>query len=137
MNKLNLVLLMHLLLFFGCSKDDKIGAFDYDINLLYGKWRITHVEQNDGTYLNVSSTLAEQYFKPTYATFNSNGSYSGSGEFGSGLGIYKAEGKTITTYINGQEYLLYDVLMLSGTNAELKMYEKGSSASVKIKVVKQ
>ena len=139
MKKLNLffILTVFSLLFVGCSKDDDIKNFEYDLNLLYGKWRITHVEQINGSYLNVTSSVAESVFKPTYSTFYSDGTYSGSGEFGNGSGTFKAESKTIITYVDGQEYLRYDVLMLSESNAELKMYEKGNATSVKIKVAKQ
>ena len=125
-----------MLAFAGCSKDDE-PKFDYDLALLYGKWRITHVMQNTGNYLDVTTTVAEQVFNPTYATFNSDGTYSGSGEFGNGSGTYKTAGKTIITYVGGEEYLWYDVLSLTGTNAELKMYEKGDDASILIKVEKQ
>lgn len=106
----------------GCSKEEGTG-FDYDVNLLYGKWRVTHVMQNTGSYLDVTTSVAESVFEPTYATFNSDGTYSGSGEFGNGSGTYKAVGKTIVTYIGGEEYLRYNIVSLSGTKAELEMYE--------------
>jgi uncharacterized lipoprotein NlpE involved in copper resistance len=120
----------------GCDKDDD-PKFDYDMELLYGKWRITHVEQKDGSMFDVTTPIAERVFKPTYITFNKGGSYSGSGEFGNGSGTYTATGKTIITYVDGQEYLRYDVLSLTGENAEIKMYEKGDDASMKLRVAKQ
>lgn len=138
MKKILLLLAIVLpLVFAGCSKDDKDPAFDYEISLLHGKWRVTHVMQSDGEYLDVTTSLAERVFKPTYATFNADGSYTGTGEFGDGSGTFKAIGKTITTYVNGSEYLKYDVVSLNGTNAELTMRETGQSATLKIKVAKQ
>ncbi|MDR2009949.1 MAG: lipocalin family protein [Bacteroidales bacterium] len=132
----SMLMLVSVILFSGCSDDDDNG-FDYDVNLLIGKWRVTHVEQKDGSYFDVTSSIAESVFEPTYATFNSNGTYSGSGEFGNGSGTYTAVGKTIITKVGGDEYLRYDVLALSGNECELKMYEKGDDASLKIKCKKQ
>lgn len=66
----------------GCSKDKKKNGFDYPIETLYGTWRVTHVEQKDGTMFDVTTPIAEKVFKPTYATFNADGTYSGHGAFG-------------------------------------------------------
>lgn len=124
--------------FSGCSKDDEPqNGFDYPLEMLYGTWRVTHVEQKDGTMFDVTTSVAEMVFKPTYATFNVDGTYSGRGYFGNGSGTYKALGKTITCFIDGTEYLKYDVLSLSGTQCELKMYESGSTSSIKIRCKKQ
>lgn len=123
--------------FSSCSKDDDEPKFDYPMETLVGKWRITHVEQKDGSMFDVTTAIAEKVFKPTYATFNTDGTYSGSGEFGNGSGTFKAIGKTITCYVSGKEYLKYDVLSLSGTQCELKMYETGSDSSIKIRCKKQ
>jgi len=136
MKKVILLLAVLAGMFAGCSKDDDEG-FNYDINLLIGEWRVTHVEQKDGSMFNVTSSIAESVFAPTYATFNSNGTYSGRGSFGTGSGTYTATGNTIITYIGGEEYLRYDVLALNGTECTLKMYEKGDNASIKIICKKQ
>lgn len=126
------------LAFSGCSKDDEPkNGFDYPLETLYGTWRITHVEQKDGSMFDVTTSVAEMAFKPTYATFNADGTYSGRGFFGNGSGTYKAKGKTISCFIDGTEYLKYDVLSLSGRQCELKMYESGSSSSIKIRCKKQ
>lgn len=93
--------------------------------------------ESSGTYLDVTTTIAQTVFKPTYATFNADGTYYGSGEFGTGSGTYTAIGKTITTFVSGQEYLKYDVVSLTGTTAELVMSETGSTSTIKIKVAKQ
>ena len=121
--------------FVGCSSDDE-EKFNYDMAQLYGTWRITEVQQSDGTFLNVTSAIAEKVFKPTYATFNEDGTYSGRGEFGSGSGTYKAEGNTIYTYVEGAEYASYEVVSLSGEMCHLKMKIKGSSSVLEIKCTK-
>ena len=120
--------------FSACSKDD---VFDYPLETLYGTWRVTHVEQKDGSMFDVTTSFAKMVFKPTYITFNTNGTYSARGFFGDGSGTYKAKGKTITCFIDGTEYLKCDILSLSGTQCELKMYESGSSSSIKIRWEKQ
>lgn len=45
----------------GCSKDKKKNGFDYPIETLYGTWRVTHVEQKDGTMFDVTTPIAERY----------------------------------------------------------------------------
>lgn len=132
---LSILILISSFLFSGCSDDD--NKFDYDINLLIGKWRVTHVEQKNGSYLDVTTTIAESVFDATYATFYSDGTYSGTGEFGDGFGTYEAEGKTIITYVQNEEYLRYDILNLNETECELRMYEDGYDVSIKIKCKKQ
>ena len=87
--------------------------------------------------LQTMKLLAEKVFKPTYATFNADGTYSGRGALGAGKGTYKAQGKTITCYVEGKEFLKYDVLSLSGKECELKVYQTGSSSSVRIRCKKQ
>lgn len=122
----------------GCSKDDEpSNAFDYPMETLYGTWRVTHIEQKNGSMLDVTTPIAERVFEPTYATFNADGTYSGRGAFGDGSGTYKAKGKTISCFVDGQEYLKYDVISLVGTQCELKMYQSGSSSSIKIRCKKQ
>jgi hypothetical protein len=136
MKKAVFLLLMIATILSGCSKDENT-SFDFDINLLYGTWRVTHVMQSNGTYFDVTTNVGESVFEPTYAIFNADGSYSGSGEFGTGSGTYTAIGKTITTFVSGKEYLKYDVVSLTGTTAELIMSETGSTSTLKIKVTKQ
>ncbi len=122
------------ILFSSCEKDSP--KFDYDMNLLYGKWRVTSI-YIDGSYFDITTYSAQSVFGKTYAMFNSNGTYSGEGYFGNGSGTYSAEGKTVTTFISGKEYLKYQVVSLTGTNAELIMSETSSSETTKIKVQKQ
>ena len=141
MKKILLLMVLSAMIFFGCKKEDNNSSgFDYDIKLLYGKWRTTHVELSDGSYLDVTSSIAESVFKPTYSTFNLDGTYSISGYFGNFSGTYKTEGKTIITYVSGEEDVRYDVLSLSGISAELYMYDNedaDAAINMKIKVTKQ
>lgn len=138
MKKISTLSLMLMLLFaVGCSKDDEVDNFDYSMDTLYGTWRITHVEQNDGSMFDVTTALAEKVFEPTYATFNKNGTYTGKGFFGNGAGTYKAKGKTLTCYIDGEVFLMYDVLNLKNNECTLLVREEGSTSTVKIQCKKQ
>ena len=121
-----------------CKKNDPTPpAFEYSISTLHGTWRITHVESKDGLMIDVTNPFVAKSFKPTYATFNADGTYSGRGFLGNGSGTYKASGKTITCYIDGKEFMKYDVLSLDGNTCELKMYEPGSEQSIRIRCAKQ
>jgi len=133
MRKVLLVLFVALLAV-SCEKEEE-NKFDYDLKLLHGTWRITEVKQNDGTFFDVTTTLGQSAFEPTYATFNADGTYHGSGYFGDGTGIYTAEGKKITTFIDGVELFSYTVVSLSGTECHLIM--SGGSSSNEIKCKKQ
>jgi heat shock protein HslJ len=94
--------------FVGCNKDDESSEqFDYDKELLYGTWDI------------VKFNGANWTLTPTSATFNSDGTYIGAGYFGNGSGTYRLSGKRITTYVDGEKYMWYDVVSLDGETAEL------------------
>ena len=69
--------------------------------------------------------------------FNSDGTYSGRGYFGNGSGTYTAKGKTIITYVNGKEYLRYEVKSLSNNIAELSMTVDGSGETLEVKAMKK
>jgi hypothetical protein len=135
MKKYLFALLVCVMAFAGCSKDDETPKFNYDLETLYGTWRVTEIQQKDGSFLDVTTSVAEMVFEPTYATFNENGTYSGRGEFGTGSGTYKAEGNTIYTYVEGVEYLRYEVKSLSGEKCHLVMKEQGSSSTLKSNVL--
>lgn len=109
----------------GCKKDDEVnlGSFDYDKELIFGTWKITKLSVIDWPY------------QPTRATFNPDGTYYGRGHFGTGTGTYKLSGKRITTYIEGQVYITYDVVSLSSTTCELNM--AAGDESVRITCVKE
>jgi len=118
--------------FFSCSKDDNL--FNYDKAVLIGTWRMTHMEA-DGSYYDVTVFPYNTVITPTYATFYSDGKYHGFGEFGTGDGTYTAIGKSVICYINGKEYMRYEVISLTNTNCELLMVI--GNESTKIKCMKQ
>lgn len=114
-----------------CSKDDDNGGFNYPMEDLYGTWKMSQMKTSEsGSYVSWPLT-------PTSATFYSNGNYSGKGYFGNGSGTYTAKGNTLTTFVEGQVYIVYTVLSLSGSTVELKMSYPGSSEVLWIKCVKQ
>lgn len=112
-------------LFSGCTTEDE-KSFDYDLNLLYGKWRVTEINASGG-WIDVTTYPGNSEMEPTYATFNSNGTYSGSGAFGSGAGTYSAVGSTVITYIEGKEFMRYEVISLTSSRCELMMKEGKTS----------
>ena len=121
----------------GCSKDE-VSKFDYDINLIVGKWRVTHIPNKDGSYLDVTTHIAESVFKPTYITFTADGKYSGVGQFGEGKGTYKTKGKVITTYLDGVEkYLSFEIISLSNTNCEAKIFDDSLPEGFTVKCRKE
>lgn len=102
-----------------CSKDD--DGFDYDMETLYGTWIIETVDGINANALGVRYTTA---------TFNLDGTYYGSGYFGTGSGTYEAEGKTITCYVKGKLYAQYRVISLSGNRCELEMSAGGENSII-------
>ena len=116
------------LMFSSCSKDDE-PKFDYDINKVYGTWEVYEV--------NTGSGYITWLLEKTSATFKSDGSYVGKGYFGNGTGTYKTEGKTITCYVSGKEYLKYDIINLAENTCELRMYITESEEDIKIKCKKK
>ena len=114
-----------------CSKDDDGNDFNYPKESLYGTWKISEVKMSE------SGSYVSWPMKATTATFNSDGTYSGSGYFGNGSGTYTAKGNTITTYVSGKVYIVYTVLSLNGSTAELKMTKPGSDEVLWIKCVKR
>jgi len=120
------------MIFFACSSSD-----DDDLqSAIIGKWRITQVEIN-GTMYDITTPEAETVWEPTYATFRADGTYIGVGVFGSGSGTYKVADSRVYTYVNGTEFIVYDVLSFSSSKATLSMRLRGSSTSRKVIVEKQ
>lgn len=116
--------------FVSCSSDDD-DDFDYSKEKLYGTWKMSEVKMSEnGSYI-------AWPMKTTTATFNSDGTYSGSGYFGNGTGTYTAKGNKITTFVGGEVYIVYTILSLSGSTAELKMNMPGSTETLWIKCVKR
>ena len=69
--------------------------------------------------------------RPTYAKFNQDGTYVGRGYFGNGYGTYDISGKTITCYVDGCEYVRYEVVELMSNTCTLKMMMGGDSMDIK------
>lgn len=130
MKKLLLFLSIAILAFSGCSKDEGVdlGKFDYDTEIIFGTWQITHTISQSGTEWEWSEAS-------TTATFNRDGSYSGKGYFGNGTGTYKLSGKTITCYVEGSEYMKYTVVSFGDANTTciLDMSAGGESLRIKCK----
>jgi len=115
--------------FASCSSDDD-DDFNYSKEVLYGTWKMSEVKMSEsGSYL-------KWPFKTTTATFKSDGTYSGSGYFGNGSGTYTAKGNTITTFVSGNVYMVYTVISLTGSTAELKMTLPNSTETLWVKCVK-
>ena len=122
--------------FTSCSSNDNDNNSEL-ASMIVGKWRIIQVEQNDGTMYDVTSSTAELVFKPTYATFNSDGTYYGSGYFGTGSGTYKVDGNKIYTYVGGQEYIIYTAESYTSTRSTLVLSITGSTSTIRVVVAKQ
>lgn len=118
------------ILFAGCSKDDDSPYKDQII----GTWDGIEVKTSSGWIDITSSYYSEYQFS---ITFHKDGSYYGTGYFGTGGGTYTLKGSTIVTYVNGKEYYRYDIYSVSGNVAHLKMYTSRSSSSLEIKARKR
>ena len=132
------------LTFSACSSDDETNYPD-----ITGSW--SKISETPGEYIssyregisiNVNGgwvNITEYpYTKFAFSIkFNSDGTYSGRGYFGNGSGTYTAKGKTIITYVNGKEYLRYEVKSLSNNIAELSMTVDGSGETLEVKAMKK
>ena len=103
--------------FVSCSDDD-----DNQYNsAIVGTWKITAVKTSQsGSYIGWP-------FETTYASFKSDGTYYGSGYFGTGSGKWSIKGNTINTYVGGELYVSYEIISVTSTTSELKM-SMGSDA---------
>lgn len=112
-----------------CSKDD--DDFAYPIEQLYGRWKATEINVG-GTWYN-----AEEFFDTEYGwdiTFFENGTFYASAYWAIGIsGTYKTSGNTITTYVDGNVYLVYIVNSLSGNTVVLTLREGTESMLIKAK----
>ena len=107
------------LTFSACSSDD--DDFDYPMDTLYGSWEGISINVNGG-WVNITEY---PYTKFAFSiSFNSDGTYT-------------AKGKTIITYVNGKEYLRYEVKSLSNNIAELSMTVDGSGETLEVKAKKK
>lgn len=132
--KILLILVLLCTVFTSCKKDDK-NKFDYPMETLYGIWDGSEV------YLNKSSQWID-ITKYPYTEFgfsirfNPDGTYYGSGYFGNGSGTYEASGKTIITYIDGEEYAKYTIKSLTSSKCELTM-DMGGTSTMDVRVTKK
>lgn len=117
--------------FTGCSKDDA-KPFKYGMETLYGKWKGTAVKI-DGNWINITVYPYTQY--AFAATFKSDGTYYGEGAFGTGNGTYEASDDTIVTYVDGEEFLSYQVHSIENNVATMTM--SGDGESIDIRCTKQ
>ena len=108
--------------FVSCSSDDDDDQYN---SAIVGTWKLTHFKASEsGPYISWP-------FKTTYASFKSDGTYYGSGYFGTGSGTWSASGNTINTYISGKHYISYEIISVSSTEAELKMTQRDTSIWIK------
>ena len=109
--------------FVSCSDDD-----DNQYNsAIVGTWKITAVKTSQsGSYIGWP-------FETTYASFKSDGTYYGSGYFGTGSGTWSIKGNTINTYVGGELYVSYEIISVTSTTSELKMSVGGHAIGIKCK----
>ena len=109
--------------FVSCSDDD-----DNQYNsAIVGTWKITAVKTSQsGSYIGWP-------FETTYASFKSDGTYYGSGYFGTGSGKWSIKGNTINTYVGGELYVSYEIISVTSTTSELKMSVGGHAIWIKCK----
>ena len=100
---------------------------------LYGKWEGTGIYY-EGEWIDLSNWMYQEL--SFSIRFNEDGTYYGEGFLGTGHGTYKAVGKNITTYVDGEKYLTYYVKSLSNDKAEITMYDNsGDSMDLRVKKV--
>lgn len=123
--------------FTSCSSDDDENKFDYPMETVYGTWETSAVKLKNGNWIDITSWLYASY--RAKATFYSDGTYTGSGALGNGSGTYTAKGRTIVTYVNGKEYIRYDIDYISkdGTEMQGTMSDKSSSLEFRARKIKK
>ncbi|MCD8313517.1 MAG: lipocalin family protein [Bacteroidales bacterium] len=109
----------------GCTKDETASPYADDI---IGTWSFTEVQIN-GSWINITSPLYAKY--QTSATFYSDGTYYGTGYFGTGYGTYKLKNDILVCYVDGDEYMRYQILSLSNGFAEMIMTMGSSSMNIR------
>ena len=108
--------------FISCSSDDDDNG-DYDKSMIVGTGEMT---AESGTYV-------DWPLRKTYATFNADGSYYGSGYFGTGRGTWSLKGNTLNTYVEGELFASYTIISATSTVSEMKMSIGDESIWVKCK----
>ncbi len=121
-----LTLVVASLAFISCRSDDDDNG-DYDKSMILGTWDMTAVMTSE------SGTYVDWPFRKTYATFNADGSYFGSGFFGTGRGTWSLKGNTLNTYVEGELFASYTIISATSTVSEMKMSSGDESLWVKCK----
>ncbi len=114
--------------FSSCSKDNEYTPSGEIATNIVGTWEIEQYNTGEGYH--------NWLLKTTKATFNKNGTYSGSGYFGNGTGTYKIKGSTITCYVEGEKFLIYKVISLEGAKATLSVTDAEDTDTLLIKCTK-
>lgn len=99
------------------------------MDTLCGTWEGIAVKTDSGWIDITGSAFSRFQFA---ITFHSDGTYYGKGYFGTGGGTYKAFGKTIETYVDGELYYTYHVNSMTSNQAELTMSAKGSGMEIRV-----
>ena len=119
------------LLFASCEKDESESPYK---EKMVGTWDGIAVKTSSGWIDITSSYYSDYQFS---ITFHNDGTYYGTGYFGTGSGTYTINGNTIVTYVNGNEYYRYDIYDVTDNVAHIKMYSTRSSSSLEIKARKR
>ena len=112
--------------FVSCSDDDDDNQYD---SAIVGTWKITEVKTSQ------SGSYIEWPFQTTYASFKSDGTYYGSGYFGTGSGTWSIKGNKVNTYVGGVLYASYEIISVTSTTSELKMSIGSDAIWIKCKKV--
>ena len=112
--------------FVSCSDDDDDNQYN---SAIVGTWKITEVKTSQ------SGSYMDWPFKTTYASFKSDGTYYGSGYFGTGSGTWSIKGNKVNTYVGGVLYASYEIISVTSTTSELKMSMGSDAIWIKCKKV--
>lgn len=111
--------------FMACSSDDDDSEDGLSKSDIVGTWTLTEVKTTEnGTYVSWP-------YETTLASFNANGTYYGTGYFGTGRGTWSKKGNVVNTYFDGQLYVSYQIISVNSNHAEMKMTIDGSSIWIK------
>lgn len=110
--------------FVSCSDDDDGNQYN---SAIVGTWKITEVKMSQ------SGSYMDWPFKTTCASFKSDGTYYGSGYFGTGSGTWSIKGNTVNTYVGGELYASYEIISVTSTTSELRMSMDGDAIWIKCK----
>ena len=125
-----MLLFASVLLFAGCSRTDESP---YKKQII-GTWDGIAVKTSTGWTDITSSYYSRFQFS---ITFHEDGTYYGTGYFGTGSGTYTLKESTIVTYVDGNEYYRYEIYSVSENVAHLQMYSTRSADSIEIKARKR